>query len=117
MQLDANAVEEEEVAEGKELAKGIADELLPAFIGAIKKSKEGEVSEREIVELKNNFEHAQDDLAALKKVVYEQHEPVIIWSRNFIDSYRKINTAVIISGLITLTGYFVQLYDIVQKGK
>lgn len=114
--MDANAVEEGAVAE-KEIAKNIADELLPAFIGALKKSKEGEVSDREIVELKNNFEHAQADISGLKKVVYEQHEPVIIWSRNFIDSYRKIVTAVIISGLITLTGFFVQLYYIVQKGK
>lgn len=102
--------------ERKQLANDIAGEIIPAFISALKQTKDGDTAVV-LATLTVNQQHLEDTVNGLKKVVYEQHEPVILWSRNFMDSYRKIVMAVTISGLITLLGFLVQVYYLLQKSK
>ena len=98
------------------LAADIADELAPVFLSALKKSKEGEGAVF-LATLANDQKHLAEDVAGLKKVVFEQHEPVVIWSRNFMEQYRKVVGVVVASGLITLIGLLIQVYYLLQKAK
>jgi hypothetical protein len=94
----------------KELAEAIAEQIATAL--AKKKAGEDIIA---ATELRKDVNQNMSDISALKQVVYKEHEPVIIWSRNFSDSYRKIVTAVVISGLITLAGFLVQVYYLLQS--
>lgn len=107
------------MADEKNLAKELADEIVPAFTLAMSKhiNRQGVEEAVAFSRLEKDVEQHNKDIEGLKKVVYEQHEPIIIWSRNFSDSYRKIVTAVIISGLITLVGFLAQMYYLTQKLK
>lgn len=96
--------------EKKELAEAIAEQIATAL--AKKKAGEDIIA---ATELRKDVNQNMSDISALKQVVYKEHEPVVIWSRNFMDSYRKIVTAVIISGLITLAGFLVQVYYLLQS--
>ena len=102
--------------EKKELAKDLASEIIPGFVSAMKASKDGD-SAVAVALIANDLRHISDDVGTLKKVVFEQHEPVVIWARGLMDSYRKIATVVIASGLITVIGLLIQMYYLLQKAK
>jgi hypothetical protein len=94
------------------MAEIIADQIADAL--ARKKAGDDLVA---AVELRKDVDQHKKDLAGLQTVVYKEHEPVVIWARNFMDSYRKIVTAVVISALITLAGFLMQMYYLLQKAK
>lgn len=101
----------------KELAKDLAQEIIPAFVSAMKASKEENNSAVVMAIVSNDLKHLSEDVTTLKKVVFEQHEPVVIWVRGVMDSYRKIATVVVASGIITIIGLMIQLYYLLQKAK
>ena len=54
-----------------------------------------------------------DELWRWKK----ENEAVILWCRNFMDTYRRTMGVVITSGAITLIGLLIQVYYTLNKGK
>lgn len=54
-----------------------------------------------------------DELWRWKK----ENEAVILWARNFMDSYRRTVGVIITSGAITLIGLLLQLYYTINKSK
>lgn len=89
---------------------------LAKALAVISADKEVLVGER-IVRMEEAVKRLQEDVSGLKRTVYENHDPVVVWCRNFIDSYRKIVTAVVVSGLVTFVGFLIQAYMLIQNRK
>lgn len=47
----------------------------------------------------------------------KENEAVILWARNFMDTYRRTMGAIVISGAITVIGLLIQVYYTLNKGK
>jgi hypothetical protein len=45
------------------------------------------------------------------------NEAVLLWARNFMDSYRKTMGVVVASGAITIIGLLIQVYYTLSKNK
>jgi hypothetical protein len=91
-----------------------AKELAAELATALQHSTTGAVA---FAEMRKDLVQAQKDILALQEVVFKQHEPVVIWSRNFMESYRRVITVIVTSGIITTIGLIIQLYSMLQKGK
>lgn len=99
--------------EGDDVSNEALTEALIEALSALKKGGGG--VEVAIARMEKDIEQHEKDISLLKKTVFDNHDPVIVWCRNFMDSYRKITTAVIISAVITLAGFLVQLYILLHK--
>lgn len=96
-------------------SKDVKD-LADAIVTAAKRIGPDTTAAVAFAELRNDFKHMDGTVAELKETVYEKHDPVIIWTKDFIESYRKVITAVVVSAIITGIGLFIQLYTLLQKG-
>lgn len=47
----------------------------------------------------------------------KESDPVLLWARNFMDTYRRTMGAILISGAITVIGLLIQLYYTLSKAK
>lgn len=66
--------------------------------------------------LKVKFEQLRIEVDEMWKWKKE-NEAVLLWARNFMDTYRRTMGAVLVSGAITLIGLLIQVYYTLNKGK
>ena len=102
--------------EEEEGSVGTNEALTEALIEALSALKKGGGGiEVAIARMEKDIEQHEKDISLLKKTVFDNHDPVVVWCRNFMDSYRKIATAVVISAVITLAGFLVPVYVLLHK--
>lgn len=94
----------------------LAGEIAAQLASILDKHQDSAASNA-LITVQGDVGRLKEDVGSLKKRVYDDHDPVIIWARNFMDSYRRVVTAVVISGLITLAGFLVQVYYLLQAKK
>jgi len=95
--------------------KEIADAIAAGVAAAVLK-KQDSANEVAFALLTSDVKQLRlevDELWRWKK----ENEAVILWARNFMDTYRRTMGAIIISGAITVIGLLIQVYYTLNKGK
>ena len=83
---------------------------------------EDQVNQKELAtavamaEAKIKIEQLRSEIDELWKWKKE-NEALLLWSRNFMDTYRRTVGTVVASGAITLIGLLIQLYYMLSKSK
>lgn len=68
-----------------------------------------------LAEIKKDLESHEESIDVIKKVLFDQHDPVITWSKGFMESYRKIVLTIVTSGILALIGFLVEVYILLHK--
>jgi len=100
-----------EEADRKEIADAIA-----AGLNATAAKKDAAAGEVAFAKLESRVDQAEKEL----KLLWEwkkENEALLLWARNFMDTYRRTVGVVVASGAITLIGLLIQLYYMLNKGK
>jgi phosphosulfolactate phosphohydrolase-like enzyme len=95
--------------------KEIADAIAAGVAASVLK-KQDAANEVAFAKLEIKVEQLQKEnelLWAWKK----ENEAVLLWSRGFMDNYKKVMTVVVTSGILTTIGLLFQLYYMLNKGK
>ena len=97
--------------EQKQFVREVTDALAQAITTGLRQS----VDPIAFAELRNDFKHAQQALEEVRKTVYEEHHAVYLWTKDFIESYRKVIVSILASGLIAVAALVIQLYTMLRK--
>ena len=95
----------------KDIAAAIA-----AGVAASVLKKQDAANEVAFAKLEKDVEQLQKEFEVLWKWKTE-NEAVVLWARNFMDSYRRTVGVIVTSGVLTTIGLIIQLYYMLQKSK
>lgn len=97
--------------EQKQFVKEVTDALAQAITSGLRQS----VDPVAFAEVRNDLKHAQQALDEVRKTVYDEHHAVVLWTKDFIESYRKVIVSILASGVIAVAALAIQLYAIIRK--
>jgi len=95
--------------------KTIADAIAAGVAASVLK-KQDAANEVEFALLTKDVKQLRIELDELWRWKKE-NEAVLLWARNFMDTYRRTMGAIIISGAVTVIGLLIQLYYTLSKAK
>lgn len=97
--------------ENKQFVREVTDALASAIITGLRQS----VDPVAFAEVRNDLKHAEQALEEVRKTVYDEHHAVVLWTKDFIESYRKVIVTVLASGVIAVAALAIQLYTMIRK--
>lgn len=95
--------------------KQFVKEVTEALAGAITSGLRQSVDPVSFAEVRNDLKHAEQALEEVRKTVYDEHHAVVLWTKDFIESYRKVIVTVLASGVIAVAALAIQLYTMIRK--